>query len=143
MSTVRRRAFTLLELIVVVMIAGLVMAIAVPPFVSLRDRSAVRTATADLGALFSSARQMAITRRTTVAVVFDTVAGMVQLRTGGHTLQKRSLRAVYGIALGANRDSAVYDARGLGYGAANLTVTIQRGTFVDTLTISRLGRTRW
>lgn len=143
MSTVRRRAFTLLELLVILTIAGLAMAIVVPQFARLRDRSAVRTATADLGALFSSARQMAITRRTTVAVVFDTVAGMVQLRAGGRTVQKRSLKAVYGIVLGANRDSAVYDARGLGYGAANLTVTIQRGTFVDTLTISRLGRTRW
>src|SRR6476646_6649716 len=110
MSIVRRRGFTLLELIVVLMIAGLVMAIAVPPFASLRDRAAVRTATADLGALFSSARQLAITRRTTVAVVFDTLAGVVQVRAGGRTLQKRLLRAVYGIALGANRDSAVYDA---------------------------------
>lgn len=124
-------------------IAGIATAIAVPRFAHLRDSSAVRAAATDLGAALSSARQMAITKRTAVAVVFDTAAGMVQVRSGGHTLEKRSLAAVYGIVLRANRDSAVYDARGLGYGASNLTVTIRRGTFIDTLTISRLGRTRW
>lgn len=142
-SITRRRAFTLLELTIVLTIAGVVMAIALPHFASLRDSSAARAASTDLGAMFSSARQMAITRRTTVAVVFDTLRGMVQLRADGHTLQRRAFRAIYGVALGANRDSAVYDPRGLGYGASNLTVTVRRGTFVDTLTISRLGRTRW
>jgi prepilin-type N-terminal cleavage/methylation domain-containing protein len=143
LSRAHRRAFTLLEITIVLTIAGILTAIAVPHFASLRDSSAVRAAATDLGAAFSSARQMAITRRTPVAVVFDTAAGIVRLRAGGHILEKRSLTAVYGIVLGANRDSAVYDARGLGYGASNLTVTIRRGTFVDTLTISRLGRTRW
>jgi hypothetical protein len=31
----------------------------------------------------------------------------------------------------------------LGFGVTNLTVTVRRGTFVDTLTMSRLGRTKW
>ena len=97
----------------------------------------------ELGAAFSTARQEAITRRAAVAVVFDTAGGSVEIRSGGRTILRRTLRTVYGISLGANRDSAVYDARGLGYGVSNLSVTVRRGSIVDTLTMSRLGRVRW
>jgi hypothetical protein len=37
----------------------------------------------------------------------------------------------------------VYDSRGLGYGVSNVTVTVRRGSIVDTLTMSRMGRVRW
>src|SRR6478736_6471183 len=84
-----------------------------------------------------------IARRVTAAVVIDSATGVVEVRTGGGRVSRRQLRAVYGIVLGSNRDSAVYDARGLGFGVTNLTVTVRRGAFVDTLTMSRLGRTKW
>lgn len=138
-----RAAFTLLELTVVMTIAGLLMALAAPRFASLRDRASVRSAMTDLGASFSLARQTAMTRRAPVAVVLDTAGGSVELRSYGQSIQRHGLRAVYGIVLGSNRDSTVYDPRGLGYGLSNLTVTIRRGAFVDTLTMSRLGRVRW
>ena len=67
----------------------------------------------------------------------------VDVRCAGRTLVRRSLRTIYGVTLSTNRDSAVYDARGLGYGVSNLTVVIRRAALVDTLTMSRLGRVRW
>jgi len=139
----RRFAFTLLELVTVLTLVGVLMALAVPRFSAMRDGASVRAAMADLGADFSMARQSAITRRTTVAVVFDTTSGSVLLRSGTRVMSRHDLRAAYGIVLGANRDSAVYDSRGLGYGVSNMTVTIRRGAIVDTLTMSRLGRVRW
>jgi prepilin-type N-terminal cleavage/methylation domain-containing protein len=138
-----RRGFTLLELTLVTTIAGLLLALVAPRFASLRDGSSVHSAMGELGAAFSAARQEAITRRAAVAVVFDTAGGSVEIRSGGRTILRRTLRTVYGISLGANRDSAVYDARGLGYGVSNLSVTVRRGSIVDTLTMSRLGRVRW
>jgi prepilin-type N-terminal cleavage/methylation domain-containing protein len=142
-SGVRRTAFTLLELMIVVVVLGLLMGLALPRFAAFRDAASVRAALADLGSCFSVARQSAITRRTAVAVVFDTISSSVVVRSAGLTLVRHSLGAEYGIVLGANRDSAVYDARGIGYGVSNITVTIRRGTMVDTLTMSRLGRVRW
>ena len=65
------------------------------------------------------------------------------LLAGGQTLLRRPLRSIYGVVLASNRDSAVYDPRGLGYGVTNLTVVVRRGRLVDTLTMSRLGRVRW
>jgi hypothetical protein len=46
------------------------------------------------------------------------------------------------VSLGTTRDSIVFDARGLGYGAANLTLVARRGSAAETLVVSRLGRVR-
>ncbi len=138
-----RRAFTLLELTVVTTIAGLLMAMALPHLAGLRNSAAVRSAMSDLGATFFQARQLAMGRRLAVAVVFDTAHGTVELRANRRLLVRRTLKSTYGISLGANRDSAVYDARGLGYGVSNITVTVRRGEYTDTLTMARLGRVRW
>jgi hypothetical protein len=97
----------------------------------------------DLGATFAAARQTAVTRRTAVSVVIDTVAGEVVLRAEGRNLLRHGLRTSYGVLIGSDRDSAVYDARGLAYGLSNLSITVRRGNFSDTLTMSRLGRVRW
>ncbi len=140
---VGRPAFTLLEATVVLTIMAILLAVVAPRLAALRDTSAVRGAMAELGGQFAFARQTAIARRVAAAVVIDSAAGVVEVRTGGVRVSRRQLRAVYGIVLGSNRDSAVYDARGLGFGVTNLTVTVRRGTFVDTLTMSRLGRTKW
>lgn|SRR5512146_895374 len=139
----RRSAFTLLEATVVLTVAAVVLAIVAPRFAAARDSAAVRSAMSDLGAAFSLARQAAMTRRTLVAVVLDTARGAVEVRAVGERIVRRELGATYGIVLGSNRDSAVYDARGFGYGASNLSITARRGKIVDTLSMSRLGRTRW
>jgi Tfp pilus assembly protein FimT len=133
----------LLELTVVLTIAGLLIALAVPRFAALRDTASVRAATGELGAMFSAARQEAIARREPVAVGVDAAAGVVELRAGGVRLARRALTATYGVTVTATRDSTVYDPRGIGFGLSNLTVTVRRGTIVDTLTMSRLGRVRW
>lgn len=137
------RGFTLLEVTCVVVIVGLVFALAAPRFVHLRDATAVRAAMGELGAAFSAARQEAITRRALVVVVVDASAGTIDLRAGETRLLRRSLGLAYGVVLASSRDSTVYDPRGLGYGVSNLTVTVRKGEIVDTLTVSRLGRARW
>src|SRR5262249_47262281 len=122
---------------------AILLAIVAPRLAGLGDASAVRGAMAELGGQFALARQTAIARRIAAAVVIDSAAGVVEVRAGGVRVSRRTLRAVYGIVLASNRDSAVYDARGLGFGVTNLTVTVRRGTLIDTLTMSRLGRTKW
>lgn len=139
----RRAGYSLLELTVVLTIVGFLLALTAPRFAAFRDGASIRAAMTDLTGAFSTARQTAIMRRTLVTVALDTATGVVELRANGITLLRHSLRATYGIVLGSNRDSTVYDARGLGYGVSNLSVTVRRGAMVDTLTMSRLGRVRW
>jgi prepilin-type N-terminal cleavage/methylation domain-containing protein len=136
-------AFTLLEITAVLAVAGLLLALSLPRFVALRDVSAVHGAMDELAATFSLARRLALTRRELVAIAFDTAGSAVEVRSVSGSFGRHSLGSAYGIALGANRDSTVYDPRGLGYGLSNLTVIIRRGGIVDTLTMSRLGRVKY
>ncbi len=127
----------------VVTLIGLMAMLAVPRFASLRDRAAVRSASVETARVFASARELAVLRRSAVAVVIDTARGAIELRSSGQTLMRRELGATYGVVLATNRDSAVYDARGLGYGPSNLSLLLRRGSAADTFVVSRLGRTRW
>src|SRR6185437_1183732 len=138
-----RRAYTVLEMAIVVAMIGLLLAIAVPRVAAVRDRASVRAAMTDLSAAFSLARRTALSRRALVSVVLDTASGTVEVHSGNTRLWRRTLGGSFGIVLGANRDSAVYDPRGLGYGVSNLSLSVRRGEMVDTLTMSRLGRVRW
>jgi hypothetical protein len=78
-----------------------------------------------------------------VSVRFDTTADALELRMAGVVLSRAALGHAHGVALAANRDSLVFDVRGLGYGAANLTMIARRGGAAESLVVSRLGRVRW
>ena len=138
-----RNGYSVLELTLVMTIIGLCLALVAPRFGALRDGASARGAVREIGATFSAGRQMAIARRTPVAIVLDTANGTIELRSHGQVVVHRPLGTIYGVAIASNRDSAVYDPRGLGYGVSNLTVVVRCGGAVETLTMSRLGRVRW
>lgn len=141
-SRTARAGTTLLESCVVLAVMSALFAIALPRLREASDRTAARGAIQEGSSLFSLARRAAITRRVGVAVVIDTAAGSIVVRAGLTAIASRSLRASYGVRLVGSRDSMSYDPRGLGYGAANLTVVARRGRAAETLFVSRLGRTR-
>ena len=138
-----RRGFSLLELIVVLIIGGIIVALALPRLTDARDAAAVRAAVGELGGLYAAARQEAIARRAAVTVRIDTAGRAVELRVADARLVRRALGEAYGVSLGTNRDSTVYDPRGIGFGLSNVTIVVRRGSTVDTLAMSRLGRVRW
>jgi hypothetical protein len=75
-------------------------------------------------------------------VALDTAGGVARLVAEDGPLLARPLRDVYGVRLAANRDSMAYDGRGLGVGAANLSIVVRRGAVAETVVVSRLGRVR-
>jgi hypothetical protein len=78
-----------------------------------------------------------------VSLRVDTAAATVALRARGVTLALHALGHAHGVTLSTSRDSIAFDLRGLGYGAANLTLVARRGSAADTLVVSRLGRGRY
>ena len=107
------------------------------------DRIATRDAVRAAGGVVERARDEAIALHTPVSVRIDTISATLELLARGLALGKTPLGDIHGVALSTTRDSITFDVRGLGYGAANLTLVARRGRATDTLVVSRLGRVRY
>lgn len=137
-----RRGITLIELALVMAIAGVVMTVGVSGSRKLVNGMSVQAATGEAHTLFGAARQLAILRGRRVTLQIDTARARLAILAGADTLRLRELGEVHGVRLAATRLATTYDANGLGYGASNLTLVVTRGRAADTLTVSRLGRVR-
>ena len=133
---------SLLETTAVIAILSILTALALPPLRRAADRAAVTAATTELVALFALARHAAVARSAYVTVAIDSARGIVTVFAEADTIEKRELESESGIALAATRDVARFAPNGVGYGAANLTITLQRGAAADTVIVSRTGRVR-
>ncbi|HEY0996189.1 MAG TPA: GspH/FimT family protein [Gemmatimonadaceae bacterium] len=140
-----RSATTLLELLLVLAMLAVVAAMAIPVAGRREDRRRAHGAALHAATVLGGARAEAVARGSPVAVALDTAAGILRViaNAGGDTLRTRDLATLFGVRLRATRDSLAYDARGLGVGAANLTLVFTRGAASETLVVSRLGRLRW
>ena len=123
-------------------IAAILMAIAIPHAQDSLDRAIVRSAAGDVISILSSARALAIAGHSPVAVDIDSVSGILRIRRGDEILASRGVGQAHGVILRRNRDSLAFDPRGLGYGAANLSIVVRRRAAAETVFVSRLGRVR-
>ena len=137
-----RRAFTLVELLVGVVVAATLGAIAMAAAVRALDGVRVRAAASELRAAFALARHLAVLRATRAAVRLDAAAAAVSVHVGADTALRRPLGSLHGVTLATTRDSMAYAPNGLGFGAANLSAVVRRGARAETVVVSRLGRVR-
>ena len=142
-SDAYRCGFTLIELVFVMTLVGLVSATVVHALSLQLDRLAVRDAIAEAAGALGRARDEALARRTVVRVRIDTSQRTLTVRAGDERVAHHALGHAHGVSLSTTRDSIAFDVRGLGYGAANLTLIARRGRAADTLVVSRLGRVRY
>jgi Tfp pilus assembly protein FimT len=133
---------TVIETAVVLSIVALMIAIAVPTLARLRDGIAVRNATAEAMSAFAIARRAAIVRGATTALSVDRPPGFITVTAANEMLLQRNLEGAYGVALSSTRDSTAYSPLGHGFGAANLSLVIARGSVAETIFVSREGRVR-
>ncbi|MEO7457997.1 MAG: hypothetical protein ABIY52_17200 [Gemmatimonadaceae bacterium] len=138
-----RVGYTLVELALVLVVIGLTAAVGIRQVHLYLDRIATRDAVRAAGALVERARDEAIALHTVVSVRVDTASASLELLASGVPPARTLLGAMHGVTLSTSRDSITFDVRGLGYGAANLTLVTRRGRAADTLTTSRLGRVRY
>ena len=138
-----RHGLTLVELVLVMTIMALISAVGLHELRLQLDRIAVRGAVAEAATVVTRARDEARAQRSMVDLHIDTVRGTMLLRARGQRLAYHALGHAHGVSLSTSRDSILFDPRGLGYGVANLTLVVRRGSAADTLVVSRLGRTRF
>ena len=139
-ASVQRLAFSLIEMLFVVAIVGVLVLLAMPRYITLRDRASVRSAVTASIAAFDAARTLALTRGRHAAVRIDTAGARLIVHSFRDTVLKVPLGASWGVHVSASRDSSAIAPDGLGYGAANLSLYVTRGAVADTITVSRLGR---
>lgn len=124
-------------------IMGLTSAVGIRQLHLQLDRIATRDAVRAAGSAIARARDEAVALHTLVSIRIDTVAATLELSTRTGPFGRIALGDLHGVALSTTRDSITFDVRGLGYGAANLTLVARRGHAADTLVVSRLGRIRY
>ena len=137
-----RRGATIAELVVTLAVLGVLTSIAVPRAVALIDRFSVKGATQDVVLALAAARAAASQRGAYASFVADPRTGRLRVVSGGETLLERDVLHTRGVRLEASRESVTFAPGGLGWGAANTTVVVSRGTRSDTVVMSRLGRVR-
>lgn len=136
------KGFTIIEIVIVITIAGLLSAITISRAGGFIDRIEVHGATMEAESMFSRARHIAIARGTQTVLDIDPVRSTLSIRGSTEVLSSRDLRAAHGVGIDTNRTSITYSPIGVGYGAANFTMILSRGRAADTIYVSRLGRVR-
>ena len=136
------RGYTVLELLIAMMLAGILMAVAVPRAQRQLDRVVVQSARSDVRGILSYARSLALAAHARVVVSIDSSSGTIRVRYLGTEAMSRGVSHAHGVRLSSTRDSLVYDALGMGHGAANLSVVVRKRSAAETVFVSRLGRVR-
>lgn len=137
-----RRGHSVAELLVVLVVVATMLGIVLPRASAMLDRVAVQSAAGEVAATLGGARNLAIAARATVGVDLDSASGVLRVRRGAEMLFSRNVGHAHGVRLRATRDSIAFGPRGLGRGAANVSIVVARGTVAETVFVSRLGRVR-
>ena len=128
---------------IAVVLMGIVAAMGAPKLNSIRDKSAVRAATQQVGAYVATARAAAIRRgmRANFKTKGDTMWIEVQQPGAPEVIAPRiPLREAFKVTMTSTTDSIVFDARGF---AVNLASTqkfiVTRASARDSTCVTRLG----
>lgn len=135
------RGFSLLELIVSLTVAALLLAIVLGAAWRLSDRMAVARAARETALFYHAARHRAMLVGGLVRVDFaaDSLRAVL-IGPPDSVIARRAGPGRHGATLTATQAAIVLDPTGFGFGAANTTLVLQRGSAVESLTTSRMGR---
>lgn len=139
---VTRRGTTLIELTIVLALVSILAGISLTRAGQFIDSIEVRGAITEIQSLFSLARHVAISRGRQSVLEIDPSGGILSVRVGAEIIRSREVGDAHGVTLSTNRTSMTYSPIGVGYGAANFSLVVRRGSVVDTVVVSRLGRVR-
>ncbi|GAC1477045.1 MAG: hypothetical protein NVS1B4_19000 [Gemmatimonadaceae bacterium] len=144
----RRLAFTLLEMMVVVVIAGVICVVALPRFGSAVAAAELRSAKQEVAASLTRARaagvhagaQTMFVRNGDVLQISVDSSGVQAMLAGANNLFTGHGVHVSSASTGAV-DTIRYDARGFAIGQAGMqTLILTRGSLRDSVCITQLGK---
>jgi type II secretory pathway pseudopilin PulG len=138
------RGTTLVELVIALTLAGIVLALAVPRLAGVRDGIAADAAARDVTTAIAVARQAAMFegRRTRLTVTADSLAVDVLGPSGWVAHTRWPGPASRGVGVATSNAVITFAPTGIAWGASNTGITLTRGSHLETVFVSRLGRVR-
>ncbi len=140
------RGFSLAELAVVLLVVGVLTAIGLPRLRPLFDQILTDRAAVEVTTALSITRNAAVMQATRARLIIaaDTLRIDRLGPDGWVPFWRRPGPADLGVALEVSNTEVVFGPTGLGWGASNTKIVLRRGSQVETITTSRLGRVkRW
>jgi prepilin-type N-terminal cleavage/methylation domain-containing protein len=134
-----QRGFTAIELLIVCVIIGVMLAIAAPRVRAMTDAISVDAAAREIMSVFAVARLVALRDRG-AEVRVDSMT--VRLISHGGLVRERRVADAHGIRIRTTLGVVRYAATGIGLGLSNGSIYLSKGAAADTIVISRLGRVR-
>jgi prepilin-type N-terminal cleavage/methylation domain-containing protein len=144
-----RRGFSLIETMVVLVIAGIVMSISLPKFAAMRTRMSVRSAKQQFSAYMATARASAIRQSQQAQFhiqsshIWTTVnqPDGTNISVGKRTRMFEQFGVTLTLGGVSPDDSVTYDPRGMGATTTNAPIAyvFTKNGFQDSICVSRLG----
>lgn len=138
------RGFTLVEILLVLTILAVVVAVGVPRLGPAFDRIATDGAARDVTTAIAVARAAAVLQGTRARLRIGTDSLRVDREgpLGWEPYARWPGPGAAGVALQVTNPEIVFGPLGLGWGLANTRVELRRGSQIETITTSRLGRVK-
>jgi prepilin-type N-terminal cleavage/methylation domain-containing protein len=141
-----KQGFSLIELAVAVVIILLLAGVAFPRIGGWRDWIAADQAAREVTTALAVARHSAATRATRARVLIGADSLRVEgfADRGWEPWWGSAGPSRLGVSLTVSNAIVVFGPTGMGWGASNTTIVLRRGSQVETITVSRVGRVkRW
>ncbi|MBA3521139.1 MAG: prepilin-type N-terminal cleavage/methylation domain-containing protein [Gemmatimonadales bacterium] len=137
-----RPGFTLPEMLLVLVVAGLIMGIALPRFGAMRDSVLVQGSAQSIASAHTRARLAAILQSQVVQLSVGPDSLVIRLRGAPSGLWGTTGPAAAGVALAEPRRTLTFSPVGMTMGVSNASFHLTRGNATRTVVVSRLGRVR-
>ena len=138
------RGFTLPELAIGIVLIGALTAVAAPRLRPALDRAATRAAAVEVTTALATTRQLAIAQGVRARLVIAADSLRLDVWNGSTWIAATRWPgpAAHRVTLQVSNPVVAYSPLGIGWGASNTTITLRRGSQVETITTSRVGRVR-
>ncbi len=140
------RGATLVELVIVIVILAALAGVGLPRVRAALDYAAADAAAREITTALAVARQSAIRQGVRARLVIGADSLRAELWDGARW--QPAVRwpgpAAHRVSVQVSNPVVTYAPNGVGWGAANTTVILRRGSQIETITTSRVGRVkRW